>query len=217
MIINIDKPVDWTSFDVVKKIRNVTKHKKVGHGGTLDPFATGVLIIGTEKDTKQLSSITNLDKEYIAELKLGEATNTLDTEGEIVEESSVPTIDEDIVNNVLKSFLGKQKQTPPMFSAKKKNGIRLYKLARKNIEVEREKTDVMINSICMNDFSKNKISFSVNCSKGTYIRVLGADIAKKIGTVGYLINLRRTKVGDFAVTESLSLEEFISSWKSITA
>ena len=104
MIINIDKPVDWTSFDVVKKIRNLTKHKKVGHGGTLDPFATGVLIIGTEKDTKQLSSITNSDKEYIAELKLGETTNTLDTEGEIVEESSVPTIDESLVNSVLKTF-----------------------------------------------------------------------------------------------------------------
>ena len=217
MIINIDKPVDWTSFDVVKKIRNVTKHKKVGHGGTLDPFATGVLIIGTEKDTKQLSSITNSDKEYIAELKLGETTNTLDTEGEIVEEISVPTIDENLVNSVLKTFLGKQKQRPPMFSAKKKNGTRLYKLARKNIEVEREKIDVMINSIYINDFSRDKISFSVNCSKGTYIRVLGADIAKKIGTVGYLINLRRTKVGDFAVTESLLLEEFISSWKSITA
>ena len=217
MIINIDKPVDWTSFDVVKKIRNVTKHKKVGHGGTLDPFATGVLIIGTEKDTKQLSAITNSDKEYIAELKLGETTNTLDTEGEIVEEISVPTIDENLVNSVLKTFLGKQKQRPPMFSAKKKNGTRLYKLARKNIEVEREKIDVMINSIYINDFSRDKISFSVNCSKGTYIRVLGADIAKKIGTVGYLINLRRTKVGDFAVTESLPLEEFISSWKSITA
>ena len=216
MIINIDKPVDWTSFDVVKKIRNVTKHKKVGHGGTLDPFATGVLIIGTEKDTKQLSSITNFDKEYIAELKLGEATNTLDTEGELVEESPVPTIDEGLLNNVLKSFLGKQKQIPPMFSAKKKNGTRLYKLARKNIEVEREKNDIMINSIYINDFSEDKINFSVNCSKGTYIRVLGADIAKKIGTVGYLINLRRTKVGDFDVTESLTLEKFISSWKSIT-
>jgi tRNA pseudouridine55 synthase len=216
VIINIDKPVDWTSFDVVKKIRNVTKHKKVGHGGTLDPFATGVLIIGTEKDTKQLSSITNFDKEYIAELKLGEATNTLDTEGELVEESPIPTIDEGLVNNVLKSFLGKQKQIPPMFSAKKKNGTRLYKLARKNIEVEREKNDIMINSICLNDFSKDTISFSVNCSKGTYIRVLGADIAKKIGTVGYLINLKRTKVGDFDVTESLTLEKFISSWKSIT-
>ena len=216
MIINIDKPVDWTSFDVVKKIRNVTKHKKVGHGGTLDPFATGVLIIGTEKDTKQLSSITNFDKEYIAELKLGEATNTLDTEGELVEESPIPTIDEGLVNNVLKSFLGKQKQIPPMFSAKKKNGTRLYKLARKNIEVEREKNDIMINSIYINEFSKDKISFSVNCSKGTYIRVLGADIAKKIGTVGYLINLKRTKVGDFDVTESLTLEKFISSWKSIT-
>ena len=216
MIINIDKPVDWTSFDVVKKIRNVTKHKKVGHGGTLDPFATGVLIIGTEKDTKQLSSITNFDKEYIAELKLGEATNTLDTEGELVEESPVPTIDEGLLNNVLKSFLGKQKQIPPMFSAKKKNGTRLYKLARKNIEVEREKNDIMINSIYINDFSEDKINFSVNCSKGTYIRVLGADIAKKIGTVGYLINLRRTKVGDFDVAESLTLEKFISSWKSIT-
>ena len=216
MIINIDKPVDWTSFDVVKKIRNVTKHKKVGHGGTLDPFATGVLIIGTEKDTKQLSSITNFDKEYIAELKLGEATNTLDTEGELVKKSTVPTIDEGLVNNVLKSFLGKQKQVPPMFSAKKKNGTRLYKLARKNIEVEREKNDIMINSICINNFSKDRINFSVNCSKGTYIRVLGSDIAKKIGTVGYLINLRRTKVGDFDVTESLPLEEFISSWKSIT-
>ena len=216
MIINIDKPVDWTSFDVVKKIRNVTKHKKVGHGGTLDPFATGVLIIGTEKDTKQLSSITNFDKEYIAELKLGEATNTLDTEGELVEESPVPTIDEGLLNNVLKSFLGKQKQIPPMFSAKKKNGTRLYKLARKNIEVEREKNDIMINSIYINDFSEDKINFSVNCSKGTYIRVLGSDIAKKIGTVGYLINLRRTKVGDFDVTESLTLEKFISSWKSIT-
>jgi tRNA pseudouridine55 synthase len=216
VIINIDKPVDWTSFDVVKKIRNVTKHKKVGHGGTLDPFATGVLIIGTEKDTKQLSSITNFDKEYIAELKLGEATNTLDTEGELVEESPVPTIDEGLLNNVLKSFLGKQKQIPPMFSAKKKNGTRLYKLARKNIEVEREKNDIMINSIYINDFSEDKINFSVNCSKGTYIRVLGADIAKKIGTVGYLVNLRRTKVGDFDVTESLTLEKFISSWKSIT-
>ncbi|MBT3665789.1 tRNA pseudouridine(55) synthase TruB, partial [bacterium] len=201
---------------VVKKIRNVTKHKKVGHGGTLDPFATGVLIIGTEKDTKQLSSITNFDKEYIAELKLGEATNTLDTEGELVEESPVPTIDEGLLNNVLKSFLGKQKQIPPMFSAKKKNGTRLYKLARKNIEVEREKNDIMINSIYINDFSEDKINFSVNCSKGTYIRVLGADIAKKIGTVGYLVNLRRTKVGDFDVTESLTLEKFISSWKSIT-
>lgn len=216
MIINIDKPVDWTSFDVVKKIRNVTKHKKVGHGGTLDPFATGVIIIGTQKDTKKLSSITNLNKEYIAELKLGEATNTLDTEGKIVKESPVPIINEGLLNNVLKSFLGKQKQVPPMFSAKKKNGIRLYKLARKNIEVEREKNDIMINSIYMNDFSRDKISFSVNCSKGTYIRVLGADIAKKIGTVGYLINLRRTKVGDFDVKQSLSLEEFISSWKSIT-
>ena len=217
MIINIDKPAGWTSFDVVKKIRNVTSHKKVGHGGTLDPFATGVLIIGTEKDTKQLSIVTNADKEYIAELKLGETTNSLDTEGEIIAESTIPTINEKIIKNALESFLGRQKQIPPMHSAKKYRGVRLYKLARKNIEIEREKIDIMINNIHLVSFSKNKIKFSVHCSKGTYIRVLGADIAKKLGTIGYLINLKRTKVGDFSCSESLSLEKFILSWKSTTA
>ena len=135
MIINIDKPIGWTSFDVVKKVKNITKHKKVGHGGTLDPFASGVLVLGTEKDTKKLSSITNTDKSYIAELQLGKLTNTLDTEGDIIEEITVPDLNEKKIVKVLDSFLGAQKQRPPMFSAKKYKGVRLYKLARKKIEV----------------------------------------------------------------------------------
>ena len=211
MIINIDKPIGWTSFDVVKKVKNITKHKKVGHGGTLDPFASGVLIIGTEKDTKKLSSITNYDKSYIAELQLGKLTNTLDTEGDIIEERIVPDLNEKKIVKVLYSFLGTQKQKPPMFSAKKYNGVRLYKLARKKIEVHRNEVDITINDISLISFLSNKIIFSVDCSKGTYIRVLGSDIARAIGTIGYLINLKRTRVGDFFIEDSLSVDKFRES------
>ena len=119
MIINIDKPIGWSSFDVVKKIKSITKHKKVGHGGTLDPFASGVLIIGTEKDTKKLTYITNSDKSYEAKLELGKTTKTLDTEGEIICEMEVSEIKSDLIISTLNTFLGKQKQVPPMFSAKK--------------------------------------------------------------------------------------------------
>ena len=147
MIININKPVDWSSFDVVKKIKNITKHKKVGHGGTLDPFASGVLIIGTGKDTKSLSSITNSDKTYEAEIELGKVTNTLDTEGEVVREMPIPMMESKNIESTLHSFMGKQKQMPPMFSAKKHNGIRLYKLARMGKEVDREDINIFISDI----------------------------------------------------------------------
>ena len=190
MIINIDKPIDWSSFDVVKKIRNITKHKKVGHGGTLDPFASGVLIIGTETDTKTLTSISNSDKTYEPEIK------------------------SDILVSVLNSFLGSQKQQPPMYSAKKHKGTRLYKLARKNIEVDRKDVDININSIDLIDFSSNSIKFRVDCSKGTYVRVLGKDIAEKLGTVGYLTSLKRTKVGNYLVNDSISVESFQEKWIS---
>ena len=211
MIINIDKPIGWTSFDVVKKVKNITKHKKVGHGGTLDPFASGVLVLGTEKDTKKLSSITNSDKSYIAELQLGELTNTLDTEGDIVEQGIIPDLNEKKIGKVLDSFLGAQKQMPPMFSAKKHKGIRLYKLARKKIEVERDEVDITINDISLVRFSSNKIIFNVDCSKGTYIRVLGSDLAKSLGTIGYLTNLKRTRIGDFSIEDSLSIDKFSES------
>ena len=208
MIINIDKPIGWTSFDVVKKVKNITKHKKVGHGGTLDPFASGVLVLGTEKDTKKLSSITNSDKSYIAELQLGKLTDTLDTEGDIIEEGIVPDLNEKKIVKILDSFLGAQKQRPPMFSAKKHKGVRLYKLARKKIEVQRDEVDITINDISLVSLLSNKIIFNVDCSKGTYIRVLGSDIDKLLGTIGYLTNLKRTRVGDFSIEDSVSIDKF---------
>ena len=214
MIININKPVDWSSFDVVKKIKNITKHKKVGHGGTLDPFASGVLIIGTEKDTRSLSSITNSDKTYEAEIELGKITNTLDTEGEVVREMPIPMMESKNIESTLHSFMGKQKQMPPMFSAKKHNGIRLYKLARMGKEVDREDIDIFISDIGLIDFNSNSIKFNVECSKGTYVRVLGKDIAERLGTVGYLTELTRTKVGDHLIDDSLSIELFQNKWKS---
>ena len=215
MIINIDKPIGWSSFDVVKKIKNITKHKKVGHGGTLDPFASGVLIIGTESDTKKLTGITNSDKAYEAQLELGKTTNTLDSEGEIVDTKQTPELDSDIIKSVLNEFLGKQKQKPPMYSAKKHKGVRLYKLARKNIEVERKDVDISIHNIELVDYNKNIVRFVVECSKGTYVRVLGKDIAKKLDTIGYLSALKRTKVCDFLISDSVSIDGFQEKWKSI--
>ncbi len=215
MIINIDKPIGWSSFDVVKKVKNITNHKKVGHAGTLDPFASGVLIIGTDSDTKKLTGITNSDKVYEAQLELGKTTNTLDTEGEIIHMKAIPEFDSGKIKSVLNTFLGKQKQKPPMYCAKKHIGVRLYKLARKNIEVERGNIEISIHNIELVDFTKNIIRFIVECSKGTYVRVLGKDIAKKLDTVGYLSALKRTKVGDYLISDSLSIDGFQDKWKSI--
>ncbi|GIS36423.1 MAG: hypothetical protein Ct9H90mP7_4310 [Candidatus Neomarinimicrobiota bacterium] len=138
MIYNINKPIGWTSFDVVKKIRNITKLKKVGHGGTLDPFADGVLIIGVGKGTKLLTDIVNEKKSYNATLFLGEETDSLDKEGEIVKRKSVPKLNEDLVIKILNSFLGRYNSKTSYVFAKKVNGVRLYKLAKKKIEVERD-------------------------------------------------------------------------------
>ena len=214
MIYNINKPIGWTSFDVVKKIRNITKLKKVGHGGTLDPFADGVLIIGVGKGTKLLTDIVNEKKSYNATLLLGEETETLDNEGEIVKRKSVPKLNQDLVIKILNSFLGRYIQKPPMFSAKKVNGVRLYKLARKKIEVERDDQNCTIYDISLKGIENNIIEFAVTCSKGTYIRVLGSDIAKKIGTVGYLTKLTRTSIGKHSLSRSLTIKNFESKWKS---
>ena len=214
MIYNINKPIGWTSFDVVKKIRNITKLKKVGHGGTLDPFADGVLIIGVGKGTKLLTDIVNEKKSYNATLLLGEETDSLDNEGEIVKRKSVPKLNEDLVIKILNSFLGRYIQKPPMFSAKKVNGVRLYKLARKKIEVERDDQNCAIYDISLKGIENNIIEFAVTCSKGTYIRVLGSDIAKKIGTVGYLTKLTRTSIGKHSLSKSLTIKNFESKWKS---
>ena len=213
MIYNIYKPTGWTSFDVVKKIRFITKEKKVGHGGTLDPFAEGVLIVATGKDTKQLTEVSGTDKSYIATIKLGEITNTLDTEGIITEKKEIPDLNDDIIAKALNSFIGKTQQIPPMFSAKKIGGKKLYELARKNIEVKREPVFINIRQIKLLSYITEYISISVTVSKGTYIRVLGKDIAEKLGTVGYLQSLKRIKVGSFSITDSKTLSEFEKKWK----
>ncbi len=201
------KPKGWTSFDVVKKVRGIVKDKKVGHGGTLDPFAEGVLIIGTGKHTKELTKISGSNKEYIATLKLGERTDTLDHEGKVTQIEKIPDLNAKEINSVLKSFLGKSEQIPPMFSAKKVNGKRLYKLARKNIEVERNPSSIEIVEIELNTYNTDLITFNVKCSKGTYIRVLGDEIAEKLGTVGHLIELTRVSVGEYHLDDSVQINE----------
>ena len=214
LIYSIYKPTGWTSFDVVKKIRGITKEKKVGHGGTLDPFAEGLLIIATGKDTKQLANISGASKSYRAVLKLGKTTDTLDTEGQIIDTKPVPELNEKIIINVLNKFVGEYEQIPPMFSAKRVNGVRLYKLARENKTVKRKPIIVNINNISLNSLNGDSVVFSVTCSKGTYIRVLGQDIANKLGTVGYLIRLIREKVGKFQINDSSTIEKFESVWMS---
>jgi tRNA pseudouridine55 synthase len=214
MIYNIYKPVGWTSFDVVKKIRGITREKKVGHGGTLDPFAEGVLIVGTNRDTKRLSEFSETIKSYRAVLKLGETTNTLDSEGDIIKTMPVPEINRTLLEEVFDGFIGDYEQIPPMFSAKKVNGVRLYKLARMNKTVERQPVIVKIYKLTLNSTEINQIDFTVSCSKGTYIRVLGEDIAKALNTVGYLIRLKRTAVGDYNVKDSVVLKEFETEWMS---
>lgn len=205
MILNIYKPKGWTSFDVVKKVRGILNEKKVGHGGTLDPFAEGVLILGTGADTKQLTAISGTDKEYKAILLLGSKTDTHDTEGTVVEEKEIPQLSNEQIESVLKSFIGEQLQIPPMYSAKKVNGKRLYTLARKNIEVKREPSLINIFDIELIEYNSPYISFKVRCSKGTYIRVLGSDIAEKLGTVGHLTALKRIKVGDYTLNDTIQI------------
>ena len=214
MILNIYKPKGITSFGVVKKIRKIISVKKVGHGGTLDPFAEGVLIVGTGKDTKKLKNITDSDKSYTASIKLGKITDTLDPEGVVTKKKKIPKLNDSKINEILDSFLGTSMQTPPMFSAKKIGGVKLYELARKNIIIDREKAQINISDISLISFNETRISFSVSCSKGTYIRVLGKEIAEKLGTVGYLDSLIRTRVGEYIIDDSVSLDQFEISWKS---
>lgn len=216
MLVNIDKPANWTSFDVVKKLRFITKVRKIGHGGTLDPFATGVLVVGIGKDTKKLTEISAGTKSYRAVMTLGSETDTLDPEGTIIRQVPIPDdINEEKIQDIFKQFRGIYLQTPPMYSAKKIKGQRLYELARKQVEIEREPIALEIYSLDLVAFAENKITFDVSCSKGTYIRVLASDIAGKLGTCGYLTNLTRTRVGEYSLDDSLSLEEFENTWSSI--
>lgn len=209
-ILIVDKPKDSTSNDVVNKVKKLL-NTKVGHTGTLDPNATGVLPLLLGKGTKFSKYLINHDKKYIATLQLGIKTSTADVEGDIVERKEVDSckLNETNITKCLNSFLGKQTQTPPIYSAIKIKGKKLYEYARNNIEVEIPKRNIEIYSIgIVNlDIDKKVIEFEVECSKGTYIRSLCEDIAYVLGTVGYMKDLRRAKVGDFELCDAVSIDE----------
>ena len=213
MIYNIYKPKDFSSFSVVKQVKRITR-EKVGHSGTLDPFADGVLVLGIGKSTKKLSDIIQYDKTYEGVIKLGEKTDTKDLTGTLVEEKEVPDISDIDFSKISESFLGVQMQETPMYSARKVNGIRLYKLARKNISVKRNPKQIEIKYLECTAIDSNLLHIKVECSSGTYIRVLAEDIAKKIDTIGHLIKLTRTTVGSFSLNDSLTVERFEEEWKS---
>lgn len=212
-VIIINKPKGYTSNDVVQKVRKSLNIKKVGHAGTLDPLATGVLPILVGKGTKLSKYLMEHDKTYIATLTLGEKKSTGDLEGETVETKEVKNIAQDLIAQTLSTFLGKQKQLPPMYSAIKKDGKKLYEYAREGIEVERNPREIEIKDIKLLAYEKNTITFEVSCSKGTYIRTLCEDIAQRLGTVGYMSNLKRTRVNQFTIEDAVDLEninKFIS-------
>lgn len=206
-LILINKQKGFTSHDVVNVIRKKLNTKKVGHTGTLDPNATGVLPILIGKGTKISKYLMEHDKTYIATLKLGEKTDTGDSEGQVIEEKSIPKdLKKEDINDVLQSFLGKQKQLPPMYSAIKINGKKLYEYAREGKEVKIEPRNIEIYKIELLEYQNNKIKFEVECSKGTYIRTLCEDISQKLETVGYMEELQRTKVNTFKIEDSILLD-----------
>lgn len=205
-IIIIDKPKGYTSHDVVNVVRKNLKTTKVGHTGTLDPNATGVLPVLIGKATKISKYLIEHDKTYIAELTLGKKSSTGDIEGEIIEEKEVPNLSEEQIKNTLASFLGKQMQTPPIYSSIKINGKKAYEYARSGQTVEIPAREIEITEISLLNYEKDSIIFKVSCSKGTYIRVLCEDIAKKLGTVGLMQNLRRTRVDKFDIKDACLLE-----------
>jgi len=213
MIYNIYKPKDLSSFSIVKKVKNITK-EKVGHSGTLDPFADGVLVLGVGKSTKKLSNIIQFDKTYEGIIKLGEKTDSMDLTGNVVEEKEVCEFSEQSLIDCEKKFIGELLQRTPMYSARKINGVRLYKLARKNIEIKTNPKLITINSLKIDSLDENTLKITVDCSSGTYIRVLAEDIAEYLGTVGHLISLTRLSVGEYRLDESVTIEKFEDKWKS---
>ena len=203
----IDKEVGFTSRDVVNIIGRHFHTKKVGHAGTLDPFATGPLIVTFNKGTKVTEYLESYTKTYLAELLLGNDTDTLDLEGNITETKEVPNLTEDQIKEVLNCFLGSYSQSVPKFSAVKFKGKELYKYARNNEDTPTLKRVIDIIDISLISYKKNIIKFEVTCSKGTYIRQLGQDIAHKLNTCGHLISLRRTQVGGFKVEDGVLVKE----------
>lgn len=207
-ILLIDKPQGLTSHDVVDAVRRKFGIRRVGHSGTLDPLATGLLIILVDKATKQFNRFTNFDKEYAATLTMGTATDSGDSQGKVIASAGYDGLNQEKALAALKSLEGKIEQTPPMVSAVKHKGKPLYKLARKGLTVERKKRLIEIYSLELLRFSLPEIEFKVRCSKGAYIRSLGEEIALRLGSCGHISQIRRISIGAYTVGQAKSLDAF---------
>jgi tRNA pseudouridine55 synthase len=213
-VILFNKPLYWTSFDLVNKVKIILKHRlnlkklKIGHAGTLDPMATGLLLICTGKETKNIEMYQSEPKEYLARIMLGATTPSFDLETAI--DANYPTshIHCDMVKKVLKGFLGTQPQVPPDFSARFVNGTRAYKLARQGESVTLQPKEITIHGIALKSFNLPVIEVTIRCSKGTYIRALARDIGSKLDTGAYLCGLTRTAIGHFSLNNAITIEEF---------
>ena len=206
-VFSVWKSAGPTSFEVVNALKKSYKEKiKIGHCGTLDPFAEGVIVICTGTKTKKIESIMGLKKEYVATIALGLETDSLDLTGKVIKTSKVPNIDEKLIKKVLQKFQGKIKQTAPYFSALKLNGIPLYKYARNDIFIRKKTRDIDIHDIKLLDFNSNKIQIYVKCGRGTYIRSLAKDIALNLNTLGYLTSLTRKAVGPYNENNSMTIK-----------
>ena len=207
-IILIDKPAGPTSFHVVNKIRKIIGVKKVGHSGTLDPKASGMMIVCTGKKTKEMDRFINLNKTYSGVIRLGLISASMDIETECTRVPIPQYVDEKKILEVRDTFIGEIEQIPPMYSAVKINGKKLYNLARKGKSVERKARKIFIERFEINKVDLPDIHFTITCSKGTFIRVIADDFGKKLNSAGILVDLRRTAIGDFQVDQALSIEAF---------
>ncbi len=220
-VLLFDKDKEWTSFDLVNKTRNLIKKTfnikkiKVGHAGTLDPLATGLMIVCTGKQTKSIDNYQGLPKTYITTLKLGESTPSFDLETAIDHSKPIDHIDRSKFEVALQKFIGNIEQIPPMFSAINVNGKRAYQLARKGETVELKTKSIEIYNINILDFSLPFVTLEIECSKGTYIRSLARDIAEELNTVAHLTELRRTKIGTFDIQDAISIKDFESQMNNV--
>ena len=207
-VLLFDKPVDWTSFDVVKKVRILTRISKVGHAGTLDPLATGLLIVCTGKFTKKINEYMGMEKEYTGTFTLGATTPTYDLESEPVNQKDISHLTEEMIHAATAPFTGPILQVPPAHSAIKKDGKPVYLAARKGIDVQLEPRPVTIYVFSIEKIELPVVYFRVVCSTGTYIRSLAHDFGAALGVGGYMSSLRRTRIGEFSVDDAFSLEAF---------
>jgi tRNA pseudouridine55 synthase len=212
-----DKPMEWTSFDVVRKVRNLIKIPKVGHAGTLDPLATGLLIVCTGKFTKKINEYMGMEKEYTGTFTLGATTPTYDLESEPQDQKDISHLTEEQVHAATAQFTGAIMQTPPIHSAIKQDGKPVYIAARKGIDVKLEPRPVTIYSFTIEKIEWPVVHFRVVCSTGTYIRSLANDFGAALGVGGYMSSLRRTRIGTFSVDDAKSLESFEEEIKQLRA